>query len=86
MRKVLSISYFPPRAIVGFLPARGSGGPCMAVFSRPGLREASRSAFLDRAEENRTTDRDKHPPGRGKPRDRQTGYPRAEENRAKSAS
>ena len=82
MHKVLSISYFPPHAIVGFLPARGSGGPRMAVFSRPGLvhpgnhrfpgtplREARRSAFLDRAEENRTTDREKHPSGRGKPHD-----------------
>ena len=34
MRNVLSISHFPPRAIVGFLPSRGGGGPCMAVSSR----------------------------------------------------
>ena len=55
LHKVLSISYFPPRAIVGFLPARGGGDPCMAVFSRPSVRGASRSALLPLAEENRAT-------------------------------
>ena len=61
MRNVLLISRFPPRSIVGFLPARGGGRANMRFSPGRGLREASRSAFLDRAEENRATGGQDHP-------------------------